>query len=1104
MATISTSGIAVGQIIRSEHLLRVINALNGVTPIDIIITGSLSTSGSLNVTGSTFLKGLPNTSRANVITYDPTTGQLSYLASASLGVTMSVSQPGGSDTQVQYNSGSFLAGNSAFRFIYNSSSLTLGANTSTGLYSFTQGNNLTASGNFSHAQGSITKATNISAHAEGESTWASGQGSHAEGQFTAASGNYSHAEGSYTSASGESSHAEGFNTQAVGPYSHAEGAYTTAEKDYSHTEGYYNLATGLFSHAEGLGTVAAGTGSKAEGIGIPAYDPSSPFENIFDAFGLSIMNAEFFELFAIDQPVTSLTTLTAAGDFTSTVTYPYRIPYLVVNFYLPTQPYAVVLESATYNGGTDLTTFTVSGLQQYYPTNTVDYTLYTLALGDYSHAEGETTKTYGRASHAEGITTIASGSYSHAEGWETEAIGTASHAEGYQTKAIGISSHAEGVNTIAQGNYSHAEGVYTIASGNYQHVQGQYNISSSAESAFIIGNGTSEGARRNLLFASGTQVQITGSLQVSGSITGSLFGTASFATSASRAISSSFAISASWAPSTAVDTSSLATTGSNTFRGNQVITGSLTVTQGITGSLFGTASFATSASFANSSSFAVSASWAPSQAVDTSSLVTILSFNAFTSSYNTGSFTGSFTGSLFGTSSWAISASFATSASWAPNTSPISITGSTLYSTTPAAGPGFGVGNQNSIFLGEGAGDSATNAFSSSFIGQGAGSGSTNANNSNFMGFKAGLNALNANNSNFIGLNAGTNAASASNSNFIGWQAGANATNSSGSNFIGYGAGTNATNAFSSNFIGYQAGIFSTDCNNSNFIGTLAGATTLGEDSKNEYSNCIGYWAGRYAVSSSFSTLIGYKAGFNLDQLTPAASIGLNNIVIGTNITLASQQKDSINLGGIIFATGSYFDTGSRPFSGSVANARVGIGTSTPQNTLDVSGSARITNGLTVTGSSILDGVVNLGTTSSTTGELVVYGNNSTLLLTRGNGDSSIRLNTGDTTLGSSGSLYVLSNQFFEINTSNRLKLATGNKERITIQNDGGIIINSGSQATAPTVLQVTGSVSISDILTLTRRTTTPTPVEGMIIASGSAGASILYYYNGTTWNALF
>jgi hypothetical protein len=259
MATISTSGIAVGQIIRSEHLLRVINALNGVTPIDIIITGSLSTSGSLNVTGSTFLKGLPNTSRANVITYDPTTGQLSYLASASLGVTMSVSQPGGSDTQVQYNSGSVLAGNSAFRFIYNSSSLTLGTSTPTGLYSFTQGSNLTASGNFSHAQGSNTKATNTSAHAEGDSTLASGIGSHAEGNSNTSSGNYSHAEGDTAYAIGPSSHAEGQNTQALGVASHAEGLGTVASGSYQHTQGQYNI----LSSAQSAFIIGNGTADNA-------------------------------------------------------------------------------------------------------------------------------------------------------------------------------------------------------------------------------------------------------------------------------------------------------------------------------------------------------------------------------------------------------------------------------------------------------------------------------------------------------------------------------------------------------------------------------------------------------------------------------------------------------------------------------------------------------------------------------------------------------------------------------------------------------------------------------------------------------------------------
>jgi hypothetical protein len=55
----------------------------------------------------------------------------------------------------------------------------------------------------------------------------------------------------------------------------------------------------------------------------------------------------------------------------------------------------------------------------------------------------------------------------------------------------------------------------------------------------------------------------------------------------------------------------------------------------------------------------------PSGSINTGSLVTTSSFNAFTSSYNTGSFTGSFTGSLFGTSSFAISSSRAVSSSFA-------------------------------------------------------------------------------------------------------------------------------------------------------------------------------------------------------------------------------------------------------------------------------------------------------------------------------------------------------------------------------------------------------------------------------------------------------
>ena len=154
----------------------------------------------------------------------------------------------------------------------------------------------------------------------------------------------------------------------------------------------------------------------------------------------------------------------------------------------------------------------------------------TLASGSYSHAEGQNTHAKGDSSHAEGNSTLAEGSYSHAEGFGTVSSGVMSHAEGIQTLASGDYSHAEGSQTLASGDYSHAEGRQTTASGDYshaegretvalgdyQHVQGQFNISSSNQGAFIIGNGVDDSNRSNLVYASGSQFQVTGSLNVSG------------------------------------------------------------------------------------------------------------------------------------------------------------------------------------------------------------------------------------------------------------------------------------------------------------------------------------------------------------------------------------------------------------------------------------------------------------------------------------------------------------------------------------------------------------------------------------------------------------
>ena len=147
-----------------------------------------------------------------------------------------------------------------------------------------------------------------------------------------------------------------------------------------------------------------------------------------------------------------------------------------------------------------------------------------VAEGDYSHAQGQATQAIGDWSHAEGVWTVAQGDYSHAEGAGPQAIGIASHAEGESTIAIGNYSHAEGWQTQAIGDYSHAEGYATIASASYQHVIGQFNAESSHTSSFIVGNGTADDDRRNLIHAYGAGpngvVQINGELRVTGMIIG--------------------------------------------------------------------------------------------------------------------------------------------------------------------------------------------------------------------------------------------------------------------------------------------------------------------------------------------------------------------------------------------------------------------------------------------------------------------------------------------------------------------------------------------------------------------------------------------------------
>ena len=135
---------------------------------------------------------------------------------------------------------------------------TSGSSTS-GLYSFAFGNNLTSSGDYSFSQGLSTSATTNYSHSQGRGTLASGAYSHAEGKGTISSGTDSHAEGAATTTNGASSHAEGDGTQTFGYGSHAEGSNSITYGEYSHTEGRETIANGDYQHVQGLYNLTAST-----------------------------------------------------------------------------------------------------------------------------------------------------------------------------------------------------------------------------------------------------------------------------------------------------------------------------------------------------------------------------------------------------------------------------------------------------------------------------------------------------------------------------------------------------------------------------------------------------------------------------------------------------------------------------------------------------------------------------------------------------------------------------------------------------------------------------------------------------------------------------
>jgi len=295
----------------------------------------------------------------------------------------------------------------------------------------------------------------------------------------------------------------------------------------------------------------------------------------------------------------------------------------------------------------------------------------------------------------------------------------------------------------------------------------------------------------------------------------------------------------------------------------------------------------------------------------------------------------SFTGSLAGTSSYAINAltaSYALNAASSTSSVAQAVTasGRTIYSVLPGETP-TNFNTTQSIILGTQAGVNSSGAYQAVFIGSEAGNSARNAYGSTFIGTSAGKQAREANESIFIGISAGENAVSSSDSIFIG--------NSTGLNNP-VPPGPTPARASGSIFIGASAGQYSLYLDTSIAIGLGAGASQT-------------------STGSRGSIIVGHWAGSNSD-------FGTNNIIIGNGVTLEPARRDSINIAGIIFGTGSY-NNGLIPASTSspVTNGRIGINKSIPVYSLDVSGSGNYSSGLTVSGSLLLTGSLVINTSGS-------------------------------------------------------------------------------------------------------------------------------------------
>ncbi|MDO7873824.1 hypothetical protein Q5H93_03700 [Hymenobacter sp. ASUV-10] len=295
--------------------------------------------------------------------------------------------------------------------------------------------------------------------------------------------------------------------------------------------------------------------------------------------------------------------------------------------------------------------------------------------------------------------------------------------------------------------------------------------------------------------------------------------------------------------------------------------------------------------------------------------------------------------------------------------------------------------------------------------------GQNTAGNSIYLGYRAGAGSTNSSSNVYLGVNSGAASGGGSGNTFMGNSSGQFLTSGNDNVFSGYRSGQGTTTGSNNAFVGQRSGVSNVGGGGNVFVGSSAGD----QNTSGNNNVFVGISAGQANVTGGSNVAVGQNAGPNVDGLT-------NTVALGT--AARPTQSNTIVLG---------------------TSQRVGIGTTTPAQRLDVNGAAVVRGTLRVDANGTNDGT----------------GNSATGLFFGASGGSSEFIASKRTSGGN----------------QNGLDFFAGGLNRVAITNDGSV----GIGTTAPTaMLDVDGGARLRG---LTTAGVVTTAADGTL---GSAAASTL------------